>query len=118
MKTLIIALMACATSFTAASAHAFLDHADPKVGSSVNGSPAEVKIWFTEKLIVPFSTVKVTDAGGAQVDKGDRRVDPSDGQLLIVGLKPLKPGKYQVAWRVTAVDTHVTSGTFTFDVTP
>jgi len=118
MKKLIIALLASAITAAAASAHAFLDHADPKVGASVKGSPAEVKIWFTEKLILPFSTVKVTDAGGAQVDKGDRRVDRSNGQLLIVGLKPLKPGKYQVAWRVTAVDTHVTSGTFTFDVTP
>jgi methionine-rich copper-binding protein CopC len=38
--------------------------------------------------------------------------------LLIVDLKALKPGKYKVAWRVTAIDTHVTSGTFTFDVAP
>ena len=116
MKKLIIALIACATAVTAASAHAFLDHADPKVGSTVQGAPSQVKIWYTEKIIVPFSTVKVTDASGAEVDKGDKHVDPSDGQLFIVGLKPLKPGKYKVAWRVTAIDTHVTQGTFTFEV--
>jgi len=30
----------------------------------------------------------------------------------------LKPGKYKVVWRVTSVDTHVTHGDFTFDVSP
>ncbi|HEX4084702.1 MAG TPA: copper resistance protein CopC, partial [Chthoniobacteraceae bacterium] len=69
MKKLLITLIACATAVTAASAHAFLDHAAPKVGSTVHGTPSQVKIWYTEKLILPFSTVKVTDASGAEVDK-------------------------------------------------
>lgn len=101
-----------------AKAHAFLDHADPRVGSTVHGSPAQVKIWFTERLILPFCNMKVTDSTGKEVDKQDKRLDPSNGELLIVSVPPLKPGKYTVAWRVTAVDTHVTNGAFTFDVSP
>ena len=36
--------------------------------------------------------------------------------LLKVSLPPLGPGTYRVAWRVVSVDTHVTSGSFTFQV--
>ncbi len=118
MKKIIIMMLCCVAAVTAASAHAFLDHADPKVGSTVHGSPSEVKIWFTERLILPFSSLKVLDASGAEVEKPDKHLDPSNQQLLIVSVPPLKPGKYKVVWRVTAVDTHVTSGTFTFDVSP
>lgn len=118
MKTILMILVCCVAAVSAASAHAFLDHALPKVGSTVHGSPSEVKIWFTERLILPFSTLKVFDASGAEVEKPDKHLDPSDGALFIVSVPPLNPGKYKVVWRVTAVDTHVTNGSFTFEVTP
>ncbi len=118
MKKLLIALFCCFAVASAASAHAFLDHADPRVGNKVQGSPKEVKIWFTEGIILPFSAVKVLDASGKEVEKNDKHLDPSNGQLLIVSVPPLKPGKYTVSWRVTAVDTHVTQGSFTFEVSP
>ena len=118
MKIPIIALFCCLAGISAARAHAFLDHADPRVGSTVKVSPREVKIWFTEKLILPFSDLKVLDASGKEVQKNDRHLDPSNGELLIVSVPPLKPGKYTVSWRATAVDTHVTKGTFSFEVSP
>ncbi|MEY2616481.1 MAG: hypothetical protein QOH78_2254, partial [Verrucomicrobiota bacterium] len=31
-----------------AEAHAFLDHADPKVGSTIHDPPTEVTVWMTE----------------------------------------------------------------------
>jgi len=31
---------------------------------------------------------------------------------------PLKPGTYLVSWHVVSVDTHRTSGTYKFTVTP
>jgi methionine-rich copper-binding protein CopC len=116
MKKLLIAMWCCLAGITAAQAHAFLDHAEPRVGNTVKVAPTEVKIWFTEGLILPFSDVKVTDATGNEVQKGDKHLDPSNGALLIVSVLPLKPGKYTVSWRATAVDTHVTKGTFTFTV--
>jgi hypothetical protein len=33
-----------------ASAHAFLDHAQPRVGNTVATAPREVTLWFTQKL--------------------------------------------------------------------
>ena len=118
MKKLTIILFCCLAGVSAASAHAFLDHADPKVGSTVKASPTEVKIWFTEGVILPFSDLKVLDASGKEVQKSDKHLDPRRSDVLIVSVPPLKPGKYTVSWRVTAVDTHVTHGTFPFEVSP
>ena len=33
-----------------ATAHAFLDHAEPRVGNKVAAPPREVTLWFTQKL--------------------------------------------------------------------
>lgn len=102
----------------AAGAHAFLDRADPRVGSRVKTPPAQVRLWFTERLEPAFSTMRVLDAAGKQVDMQDARVDPGDGALLVVSIPPLGPGSYKVVWRVLSVDTHVTEGNFTFTVAP
>ncbi len=97
-------------------AHAFLQRAEPDVGSTVASSPNEVKIQFTEAVEPALSKIQVFAASGKEVDKGDIHVDSSDQALLKVSLPPLGPGTYRVAWRVVSVDTHVTSGTFTFQV--
>jgi methionine-rich copper-binding protein CopC len=103
---------------TGAAAHAFLDHANPLVGSTVRGSPAEVRVWFTEALEPAFSTLRVVDQGGAQVDQGNKAVDPADRTVLKVSLRPLAPGSYKVVWRVLSIDTHTTEGSFSFSVAP
>jgi methionine-rich copper-binding protein CopC len=101
---------------TLAQAHAFLDHADPKVGSTVAGSPSQVKIWFTEELEGAFSKIQVFDAGGAEIDRKDSTVDASDKAVMTVGVPTLAPGTYRVVWNAVAVDTHHTSGSFKFTV--
>jgi len=102
---------------TSAGAHAFLERADPRVGSTVRTSPVEVRLWFTEQLEPAFSSVQVVDKSGQRVDKGDSQVDPAAPKQLRISLSPLSPGTYKVIWRVLSVDTHVTKGTFTFRVT-
>ena len=100
----------------AAQAHAFLDRAEPRVGSHVEAAPAEVKVWFSERLEGAFSTVGVTDASGKSVDRGDGRVDSGNKKLLRVSLQDLVPGVYTVHWRAVSADTHVTKGDFVFRV--
>ena len=97
-------------------AHAFIAHAEPAAGSTVQTSPAEVKIRFTEKIEASFSSIQVFDASGKEVDKRDVHLDRSDRALLYVSLPQLGAGTYTVAWRVVSVDTHVTNGSFTFRV--
>jgi copper resistance protein C len=102
----------------AAEAHAFVDHAVPAVGSTVHQPPAELRIWFTQPLEAAFSTIDVTDASGASVIAAPAHVDPGNGQLMIVPLKPLAPGRYRVKWHALSVDTHTTTGSFAFEVAP
>lgn len=101
-----------------AGAHAFLDRADPRVGSTVRTPPTQVRLWFTESLEPAFSSVQVVNEGGQRIDKGDGQVDPASPALLRISLPPLAPGTYKVIWRVLSVDTHVTEGDFMFRVAP
>ena len=97
-------------------AHAFVDHAEPAVGSQIHAAPTQVKIWFTERLEPAMSKIQVFDASGLEVDKRDVKIDQSNAALLTVSLPGLKPGKYKVVWRAVSVDTHVTTGNFTFEL--
>jgi hypothetical protein len=96
-------------------AHAFLDRAEPRVGSSVSSAPRQVSLWFTQNLEPAFSGAEVRDAAGVRVDQG-AQVDPANRGVMRISLKPLRPGSYKVHWRVLSVDTHTTEGTFSFQV--
>jgi methionine-rich copper-binding protein CopC len=99
-----------------AHAHAFLDHAEPRVGASVQAAPTQLKLWFTQEIEPAFSTVKVIDSAGRRVDKSDAQVDPASRELMRVSLETLGAGDYTVVWRVVSTDTHVTEGDFVFHV--
>lgn len=94
-------------------AHAFLDHAEPRVGNKVATPPREVTLWFTQKLEPAFSSVTVTNAAGQRVDTGKARVS---GNQMSVSLRPGGTGTYHVTWRVLSVDTHTSDGSFSFQV--
>jgi methionine-rich copper-binding protein CopC len=98
------------------SGHAFPDHSDPKVGSTIAVSPDRVRIWFDGDLEPAFSTIMVHNAGGEMVDKRDGRVNPSDPTLLEVSVPRLPAGTYRVIWNVVARDGHRTTGDYTFTV--
>ncbi len=115
---LIAAAVTLTSLTTIGHAHAFLDHADPPVGSQIAQSPPIVKIWFTEEIEPAFSTIAVFDANGKQIDKQDSHVDADNAQLLIVSLPSILAGEYKVVWHVVASDTHKTQGDFKFTVKP
>jgi methionine-rich copper-binding protein CopC len=97
----------------AAQAHAFLDHAEPRVGNKVASPPHQVTLWFTQKLEPAFSSVTVTNAAGKRVDSGKARVS---GNQMSIPLRADGAGTYHVNWHVLSVDTHTTEGNFTFQV--
>jgi methionine-rich copper-binding protein CopC len=99
----------------AVQAHAFLDHAEPRVGNKVESPPREVTLTFTQKLEAAFSSVTVTGPNGQRVDAGKARVS---GNQMSVPVKAGGAGTYHVNWRVLSVDTHTSDGSFTFQVGP
>jgi methionine-rich copper-binding protein CopC len=116
---LLAATIALASLFMAPAvvlAHAFLDHADPAVGSTVPASPSVLHLWFTQELEPAFSWATVTDRSGATVNDGSATIDPSSKSELDVKLKQLPAGTYTVKWHALSVDTHTTEGDFKFNV--
>jgi len=111
--TLILALF---TLPGASLGHAFPDHSDPTVGSTVSPSPQKIRIWFDSDLEPAFSTLMVHTAKNEMVDKRDSRVSPDDPKLLEVSVPKLPPGTYRVFWNVVARDGHRTMGDFSFTV--
>jgi len=95
-------------------AHAFLDHAEPRVGSTVRAAPSAVRLTFTEPIEADFSRIEVLDARERRVDT-EPVAHPNPAELQ-VPLPPLSPGEYTVHWAVTSVDTHQTEGRFSFTV--
>ena len=97
--------------------HAYPDHSDPRVGSTISASPSQVRIWFDSDLEPVFSSIMVhAEKDDSMVDKRDGRVDPSDPTLLEVSLPLLPPGVYIVYWSVVARDGHRTAGKYTFTI--
>ena len=114
-STLRLILLLLLMAMGEASAHAMLDHAEPRVGNKVATAPREVTLWFTQKLEAAFSTITVTNAAGQRVDTGKTRVS---GNQMSVSLRSGGAGTYHVTWRVLSVDTHTTDGNFSFQVGP
>ena len=96
LGSLFVGLVLCTTVM----AHAMLDRSIPSVGSTIKVAPGRVDLWFTEPLEPAFSTVKVVDAAGRQVDARDVVVDRGDRRHLSVSVASIPSGNYRVAWRV------------------
>jgi len=113
-----LALLSAAGLAGAAAAHAFLEHASPRVGSRVASAPAEVRLSFSEPVEPAFCTIAVSGPLGfagvepARAATGDRRT------LVAPFRRPMPPGRYLVRWRAVSVDSHVTQGDFQFELKP
>lgn len=97
-------------------AHTFPERAEPRVGAVIDSSPSRVRIWFDAELEPAFSTLRVLDGQGRQVNQDAGQVDPAQARLLEVRVPQLSAGAYHVVWRVIARDGHVTEGDYFFTV--
>lgn len=116
MRNLLLTAVLAVAAAGAAQAHAFLERAEPRVGAVIARAPAALRLTFSEGVETALCRVSVTGPpgfGGA----GAVRPAPGDPTSLAVELRgPTPPGAYTVRWRVMAVDTHVSEGTFRFEV--
>ena len=114
MRYVVLALGVLLLRAPPAAAHAFLDHAEPRVGSTVDASPSTVTLFFTEPVEPAFSRVELDDGGGKKVATDGVRHPAPD--RLELPLPSLPAGEYTVHWAVVSIDTHPTEGRFTFSV--
>jgi methionine-rich copper-binding protein CopC len=115
-RGLFLALVGWVLGVGLAPAHSALLRAEPSVESKLKWPPSEVKLTFAGRLEPAYSIIQVRDDQGAEVDRQDTRVDPSNPLLLRVTLQSLERGAYTVIWRALSVDGNVTEGRYTFRV--
>ena len=96
--------------------HASLVKSVPARRAQIFQSPAQVQLWFNERLEARFSSLTVIDSGGKRVDRGDVAVDNEDPKRILVGVKPLIPGQYKIRFRVLSVDGHIVEDEFPFTI--
>jgi methionine-rich copper-binding protein CopC len=98
-------------------AHAELDKATPADKSTVQGSPTEILMTFTEAVDPAKSSIKLVDASGAVVADGST-VSSGNPKLMRLAISTvLAPATYTVRWTTSsAVDGDVARGTTTFTV--
>jgi hypothetical protein len=120
-KAFRIAALAAIAAFAAgtAIAHPQLKAAGPAPGSVVKTSPKAIRIQFNEAVVLNFSGIELTDAGGQKHDTGAATLSANDKKELIVPVTgELAPGKYTVAWHAVGDDTHHVDGKFNFEIKP
>ena len=113
-RSLLTLMMLVATS--PAWAHAFLERANPPVGSDVSPAPPQLVLTFSEGVEPAFSSIELHNAAGAAVAIGKPESMAGDKRRLGVTLPALPHGSYTVIWHATSVDTHKTEGSFKFTV--
>lgn len=112
---LMTGLMALAFA-PAALAHAALVKSEPARRAELSKAPAQVRLWFNEKIEPAYATIHVFRNGGVPVVHSTARVDKDDAKLLVLDLPPLDSGAYTVKYRVLSVDGHTVDYGYTFTV--
>ncbi len=100
-------------------AHAFTIRSDPSPLQSVSTPPTKVDVYFSEPIDLRYSTIKVLDPGGKQVDVKDEHNIGGDPASLSVTLPSsgLKDGVYTVSTKVlSATDGHVVDNALVFGI--
>lgn len=99
--------------------HAFTIRSDPSPSQSVPSAPTKVDVYFSEPIDLRYSTIKVLDPSGKQVDVKDEHNIGGDPASLSVSLPSsgLKDGVYTVSTKVlSATDGHVVDSAFVFGI--
>lgn len=97
-------------------AHANLARSSPPANASLDETPAEIRLWFTESLEPDFSRFTLRDSNGAVVDTPPSQVDAADRTQMVMQPGTLADGLYTVSWRVLSTDGHSTEGSFSFGI--
>ena len=115
-KILIVLLVLSLTSIPFVSAHPFTDETIPNLSSNAPTGVSEVVVFFSEPIELDFSTLKVLDNNGNQIDNKDTSYY-QDEKSLIVTTSPLEDGVYTVTTKVLSkIDGHLVPGAFLFAV--
>jgi methionine-rich copper-binding protein CopC len=120
---ILVAIVALAGAATRASGATLFRHirlvkSEPAANDTLAKSPAAIKLWFSEKVELPVTTVKLADAAGHAVALAAvARPGTGDSAPVVAAIaKPLAAGSYVITWSTAAKDGHPANGTIAFVV--
>lgn len=113
---LISIIIISSISIGSAYAHPEIITTEPTQFSNIPVGTTQIVIRYSEIVEVEFSTIKVLDNAGNQVDNKDTRYFDSENSLIVT-TKPLDDGVYTVTSKVLSkVDGHLVNAAFVFSV--
>ena len=110
-----IALLTSLLGASAAFAHAHLESAKPAANSNV-AAPKDLRLTFTEGVEATFTKVSLSKDGTEIAIKDLETPDADKKVLVVTPAAPLASGNYKVVWNAVSVDTHKSSGEYSFKV--
>jgi len=98
--------------------HVRLVKSSPAADGTVAGSPTSVKLWFSERVEVSLSRVKLVSAEGTTIPTGKASSIPgeTDAAFMTAVRAPLPAGVYTVTWVTASDDGHPMKGVYRFVV--
>ena len=116
----ILTLLTLATVLAFAPApamHTMLKKSAPGANDTV-APPAAIKLWFSERVELPFTRVTLKNAAGATQPLGAPAFanDSANAAVVASVTGTLAPGDYTVTWSAAAKDGHPAKGSFRFVV--
>jgi copper transport protein len=114
----VAAVLASVMLAPAAFAHADLLRASPRDGAVLERSPRVVVLTFDEGIEPAFVRLRVQDAAGRRVDRGEPDHPQGREEQLAVGLESGLEGRYFVSYRVISADGHPVTRETKFTVRP
>lgn len=105
-----------------AQAHAYLVGSNPADGGRVREAPAQLRLQFSEHVVLGATHVEITSGSGRRVRVGRVRVESGEQDLeapssIVARLPRLGQDTYRVSWEtLSADDLHRTAGLLVFGV--
>ena len=98
--------------------HTHLIKSEPAANDTLATAPRALRLWFTERVELAVTTVKLTGAAGAAIALAPlARPDTGERAPIVAALtRSLAPGSYVVNWSTAAKDGHPARGSYPFVV--
>lgn len=98
--------------------HNHLVKSTPAAGAKLSASPKEVRLWFSERPTIAFTSVTLLRADSTKIVT-IKAVAADDSMAAAAPLPTtLPPGAYLVTWRTAGKDGHAIRGTYGFTIAP
>ena len=93
-----------------------LEGTDPGSGATVQRSPKDITLTYSEPVEASLGAVRVFDSRANRIDVGSPSHPDGKASVVRVSTPELDDGTYVVTWRVISADAHPVRGAFTFTV--